>query len=136
VPVSSGLLTDTAGYFATLTAYREGDVGPIVSCVARASLLGVEHGRALVADLEAVERGWDERLAGVRSDSGARTLARGLLRHPVISAVQAREILGGSGSAHHHIDVLLDRGSLQRHQDHKTRNMTWRAQDVLDALVR
>lgn len=136
VPVSSGLLTDTQGYFAALTAYRDGDIEPIVSCVARASLVGVANGRGLVADLEAVQERWDSLLVGVRSDSGARRLARGLMRYPVISAVQARELLDGSKNVHRHIEVLADRGILQRHQDYRTRNMTWRAQDLLDALDR
>lgn len=134
VPVSSGLLTDTQGYFEALTQYRAGDIGPIVACVARASLVGVANGRALVANLEAVQRHWEEQLTGVRSDSGARRLARGLLGYPVISAVQAREILGGAKNVHRHIDVLVERDILRPHQDYKTRNMTWRAQDVLDAL--
>lgn len=37
VPVSAGLLRDTEGYFAALTAYREGDASPIVAGVAEAS---------------------------------------------------------------------------------------------------
>lgn len=134
VPVSSGLLRDTQGYFDALTRYRAGDPEPIVSCVARAALVGVENGRALVADLEAVQRQWETQLTGVRSDSGARRLAEGLLRYPVISAVQAREILQGAKNVHRHIDTLVERGILRPRQDYKTRNMTWRAQDVLDAL--
>lgn len=134
VPVSSGLLTDTRGYFDALSQYRLGDIEPIVVCVARAALVGVANGRALVADLEAVQREWDKQLAGVRADSGARRLAQGLLRYPVISAPQAREVLGGAKNVHRHIDTLVSRGILQPHQDYKTRNMTWRAQPVLDAL--
>lgn len=134
VPVSSGLLADTSSYFDALTRYREGDIDAIVSTVARASLFGVDNGRALVADLNAVRAKWDAQLIGVRSDSGARRLATGLFRFPVISAAEARSILGISKNEHRHIEVLVDRGILRGHQDYKTRNMTWRAQDVLDAL--
>ena len=136
VPVSSGLLTDTDGYVAALTSYRTGDIEPIVSCVARASLVGVHNGRALVADLEAVRAGWEEKLPRLRSHSGARTLASGLLRYPVISAHAAREIVGVSKNEHRHIDALVELGILQPHQDYATRNRTWRAQEVLDALDR
>jgi Fic family protein len=136
VPVSLGLLTDTAGYVEALTRYREGDVAPIVSTVARASLVGVDNGYALVADLRTVRERWDEQLTGVRSDSGARRLASGLFRFPVISAVEARIILGSARNEHRHIAVLVDRGILRPHRDYRTRNQTWRAQDVLDALDR
>lgn len=136
VPVSAGLLSDTKGYFAALTAYREGDAHPIISTVARATLLGVANGRALVDDLTAVREGWQERLAGIRTDSGARRLADGLLRYPVVSVQEARTILGASPgqNVHRHIDTLVERQILKPHQDHKTRNQNWRAPDVLDAL--
>lgn len=136
VPISSGILTDIQGYFSALTAYRTGDIEPVVSSVSRAALVGVANGRVLVEDLTRVRSEWEERLAGLRSDAGARRLADGLLRYPVIAAAQAREVLGISKNEHRHIDALVERGILTFHQDYKTRNMTWRAQDVLDALDR
>ncbi|MGL4177612.1 MAG: Fic family protein [Dermatophilaceae bacterium] len=136
VPVSSGLLADTRGYVEALTGYRQGDVDAVVSCVARASIFGVDNGRALVADLRSIRERWDELLTGVRSDSGARRLAIGLFRFPVISATEAHALLGSAKNAHRHIDVLVQRGILRPHQDYRTRNRTWRAQDVLDALDR
>jgi hypothetical protein len=36
VPISTGLLADTGGYFDTLTAYREGDPAAIVQKFAEA----------------------------------------------------------------------------------------------------
>lgn len=134
VPVSAGLLTDTAGYFRALTAYREGDIEPIVTCVARAALMGVENGRALVAELRAVRVRWDDALAGVRSDAAARRLADGLFRHPVVDAPLVRQILGVNGNEHRHIEALVQRGILVGSTDHKTRNRTWRAPDILGAL--
>ena len=135
VPISAGLLTDTTGYFRALTAYRDGDIAPIVSCVSRAALIGAANGRDLVDALRAVRARWDdEALVGLRSDAGARRLADGLLRHPVIDARLAREILGIRRNEHRHIDALVERGVLVGHTDHKTRNRTWRAPDVLAAL--
>lgn len=134
VPISSGLLADTQGYFDALTAYRDGDISPIVSCVSRAALIGVDNGTRLLADLDDVRQRWRDQLTGLRSDSAARRLAEGLFLHPVISAPVAREILGIGKNEHRYIDVLLDRGILRQDQDHKARNLTWRAQDVLDAL--
>lgn len=135
VPISGGLLTDTRAYVDALTAYRDGGIDPIVSAVARASLIGVELGRTLVEDLREVRRSWDEGpLTGLRSDSRARELADGLLQHPVIDAASARRILGMSANEDRAINALVERGILREHTDHKSRNRTWRAPDVLAAL--
>lgn len=135
VPISGGLLTDTRAYVDALTAYRNGDIDPIVSAFARASLIGVELGRALVEDLRTVRTSWnDGPLAGLRSDSRARRLADGLLQHPVIDAAVARRVLGARSNEDRAINALVERGVLHEHTDHKTRNRTWRAPDVLAAL--
>lgn len=134
VPISTGLLSDTQGYFEALTAYRGGDIEPIVTSLARATLIGVVNGRALVHDLRMVREKWNDSMAGLRSDAAARRLADGLLRHPVIDARLAREILGIRNNEHRHIEALVDRGILIGHTDHKTRNRSWRASDVLQAL--
>jgi Fic family protein len=134
IPISSGLLTDTNGYYDALTAYREGDVEEIVSTVARAALIGIENGRGLLRDLATVREHWDDKLSGLRSDAGARRLADALLRSPVVSAPMVREMLHIEKNEHRHIEALVERGVLKRHQNHKSRNVTWRAQDVLDAL--
>ena len=134
VPISAGLLTDTSGYFEALTSYREGDIAPIVQCVARAALIGVDNGRHLVSELRAVREKWDDALVSLRADSSARRLADGLLRLPVVDAPAARRLMGISGNEHRHIDALVRRGILVGHTDHKTRNRTWRAPDVLAVL--
>src|SRR5262249_38246027 len=48
VPISAGLLTDTSSYFDALTAYRSGDLVPMVSGLADASFAAVANGRRLV----------------------------------------------------------------------------------------
>lgn len=133
IPVSAGLMTDTSGYFDALSAYREGVTEPIIDCVAHALILGVERARDLVADLDAVWETWQERLTGLRSDSGARRLALGLLQRPVITSRLAQGLLTAT-NVHRRIDVLVERGILLPHQDYKSRNLTWRAPDVLAVL--
>ncbi|WP_397492099.1 Fic family protein [Rhodococcus sp. WB9] len=54
VPVSAGLLHDTAEYCDALGEYRSGNVEPIVRSIAEASFGAVANGRTLVEDLEAV----------------------------------------------------------------------------------
>lgn len=134
VPVSAGLLVRRAAYVDALTAYREGDVDPIVQSVATACLTGVGHARELVRQTRHIRNSWNDRLSSVRSDSGAHRLADGIIGQPVITVAQARAILGQDANVHRRIQALVDRGILLPHQDYRTRNMTWRAQDVLDAL--
>ena len=75
-------------------------------------------------------------MVGLRSDSAARRLADDLLRHPVIDARLARQILQIRNNEHRHIETPVDRNLLIGHTDHKTRNRTWRGPHVLEALDR
>ncbi len=134
VPVSAGLLVERDAYIAALDAYRTGDLEPIVRSLSTATLSAVEHGAELVRQGRAVRTEWADRLAGVRRDSAAHLLADGLIARPVITAHHARDILPGRSNVHRYIDVLVQRGILIPRQDHRTRDMTWRAQDVLDVL--
>ena len=63
VPVSAGLLADTDGYIAALTAYRQGDVTPIVERFAEASARATANGRQLVAELRAIRESWNDGLS-------------------------------------------------------------------------
>ena len=73
-------------------------------------------------------------MRSVRADSAAHRLADGLIDHPVVTVKEVREILGTKDNVHRHIDTLVARGVLVPGQDYRTRNLTWRAPDVLDAL--
>ena len=133
-PVSAGLLADRESYIAALTAYRRGEPDRIVSVVARAALLAVANGRDLVDRCRTVRAAWAVRLGDIRSDSAVHRLTDGPVQHPVVSARDARRILGGATNVHPHLNTLVGRGVLTPRQDHRTRDMTWRAQDVLDLL--
>ena len=133
-PVSAGLLADRDGYISGLTAFRLGMPDEIVGVVARAALVAVENGRSLVEASRSVRAAWGDLMSDVRSDSAAHRLADGLIQHPVITVREAGSILGRRTNLHRHIDMLVEHGILKPHQDHRTRNMTWRAQEVLDLL--
>ncbi len=112
-PVSAGLLRDTGGCFDALTAYRAGDVAPIIRELAGASLAAVVNGRQLVADLTDVRAGW-ERIACPRAGSAGRRLLDMLQRQPIIDAKLASDSLGISArNAQGGIDRLVEDGILQ-----------------------
>ncbi|MDR1077949.1 MAG: Fic family protein, partial [Propionibacteriaceae bacterium] len=60
IPLSAGLLVDTAAYFDALSAYRRGDAAPIVSAVARAAWIAAAQGRRLVDALADLLGRWED----------------------------------------------------------------------------
>ena len=133
VPVSAGLLTDTATYFQALTAYREGRIAPIVATFADASFAAVANGRRLIADLQAVRDAWATRVRA-RRDSAAWRLVDLLLRQPVVdTGAVARELELPAANALRPIGPLVDAGVLTEFTGFR-RNRMWQAREVLDAL--
>lgn len=55
VPISAGLIQDTARYSAALDAYRQGDIDPIIRTFAEASFRAVDNARSLIKDLELIQ---------------------------------------------------------------------------------
>ncbi|WP_129978237.1 Fic family protein [Rhodococcus sp. Q1] len=133
VPVSAGLLHNTAEYFAALGAYRAGDVEPIVRSIVDASCAAVTNGRTLVADLEAVRDAWRSRVTA-RRDSAVHRLVDVLLRQPVIDNRTAASALSVTGAnAQIAIDRLVDAGVLTQITEGR-RNRLWQAKDVVRVL--
>ena len=133
VPVSAGLLTDTAAYFAALDTYRTGDPNPIAGQVARATFEAIANGRALVGELRAIRAGWTDRLT-VRRDSATWRVVDILLRHPVINAaLVTRELAIPSRNVNRYIEPIATAGILTEFTD-KRRNRAWRSVEVLQAL--
>lgn len=133
VPVSAGLLTDTPGYFDTLTAYREGDPAAIVEKIAHASIAATANGRQLVAELRDIRAGWEGKIK-VRHGADAWRLADALVRQPVVDAATvARELDVAPQNAQRAIAPLADAGILTEFTGHK-RNRMWQSREVLTAL--
>lgn len=133
VPVSAGLLHNTAEYFSALDAYRAGDLGPIVRSIVEASFAAVANGRTLVADLETVRELWRSRVRA-RRDSAVHRLVDVVLRQPVIDNRTAASALSVTGAnAQIAIDRLVDAGVLTQISQGR-RNRIWQAKDVVRVL--
>lgn len=133
VPVSAGLLHNTSHYFDSLSAYRSGDIAPVVRSLAEASFAAVHNGRILINDLEIVQVEWRGRISA-RRDSAAHRLVDVLLRQPVIGAAAAAAQLGISAvNAQVAIDRLVDANILTQITDGR-RNRIWLAKDVVQIL--
>lgn len=133
VPVSAGLLTDTSAYFQALTAYRNGDVEPIIRQFVNASFRAVDNGRRLVSDLERVYDGWGERLPS-RRGSAARRLLPHLLNQPAVNIAYVEEMTGSALSAAQRAVEQLEDAKILTRAGSGQRNRVWLASEVIDAL--
>lgn len=135
VPISAGLLHDVDAYFAALTAYREGDAGPIIGSFADASLAAVVNGRLLQADLNQIYAGWREGLIGIRSDAVIWRLLPWLLAHPVFDARSASQAMDASKPAVYSAIRRLEALDMARpERPSAERDQFWSIPEVLTAL--
>ncbi|WP_256795566.1 Fic family protein [Terrabacter sp. Ter38] len=133
VPISAGLLAIRDDYFAALTAYRGGEVEPILRCVAEAARNGTHIGEGLVGTLRQVRADWAATVTA-RAGSAAWSMLDLLLRQPVVTArVVVRELGVSAPTAQAALHRLVDDGILLESTGHR-RNRVYRAPMVLRAL--
>ena len=133
VPVSAGLLRSPDHYFAALTAYRAGDIDPIVVEMSNAALAAVANGRQLSGEIASTRATWLTQIKA-RSDSAAWRLADVLFSQPVINAERAAtELTISERAARNAIDTLVSAMVLTPTSDAR-RNRVWQAPQVLTAI--
>jgi Fic family protein len=133
VPVSAGLLGDVGGYFKALSAYRDGDVGPIVLAFVQAVEAAIANGRQLVGDVLDF-RDDAHRRTSARRGSAAWRIVELLTHQPVVNAQAAAAELGVTvQNAQAGIDRLVDDGIVSQVGDHR-RNRLYQADAMLGAL--
>lgn len=134
VPVSAGLLTDTAAYHQALDAYRDGDPVTIVRLLTSSSLRAVANATRLVTEVRGIRQSWDER---VRSRRGTWTwlVVDLLLRHPLLTARTLKAELGLSPThAPRVMEPLLQAGVVRRATHYASRSTYWWSPEILDAV--
>jgi Fic family protein len=133
VPVSAGLLVDTASYFDALTAFRAGDPAPIVQRFSEAAFAAVGNGRRLHHDLNDRYEQWT-RLVTARSDSAVWRVLPQLVSQPVVTIRFVQEAAGVSGTAAQNaVNHLVEVGILVPASTAR-RNRVWVAEDIVLAL--
>lgn len=133
IPVSAGLLADTGSYFDALTAYRDGDPGPIVGRFADASFAAIGNGRQLASDLLAIHNAWTGAINARRTASVWKVLPT-LLSHPAVTSTLIQESTGLSQpAADGVIDQLREAGIITKASGVQ-RYRVWVANDVTQAL--
>lgn len=133
IPISAGLLTDTASYFAALMTYRDGDIVPIVQQLCQASRAAALHGRWLIDELAHTKGSWLETVRP-RAGSTSRSLLGMLVGQPAITVAWVQEQLGVSNTAARRaVDQLTAAGVITETTDRR-RNRVFVARDVIDIL--
>ncbi|MFI5936660.1 Fic family protein [Actinoplanes sp. NPDC051494] len=134
VPISAGLLTDTKTYFDALTAFREGNAGPIVHRFADASRFAAASGRVLVDDLAAQLTDARDKLSGVRPHAAAWGVLPRLVGQPVINArYLTSELAMNDVTAQRTLELLTDRQVLVERTGLR-RNRIWQHAGILEVL--
>lgn len=132
--MSAGLLVNTETYFDALSAYREGDAGPIIARFADASRYAASSGRTLVDGLAGQLERSRELLAGLRSQSRAWDVLPLLVGQPVVNARYLKRVLGwGDMTVTRALDALTERGVLVERSG-KRRNRVWEHRGILGVL--
>ena len=133
IPVSSGLLTDTAAYFDALGAYREGDIEPIVDMFAKSTLRATGNGRKLAADIRNVR---EQVLAGFLRPpgEGLKQATELIFREPAMTAQLLMHATGQSSStAYRNIERIEQAGALKA-AGHVNGQRAWIAPKVIATL--
>lgn len=134
VPVSAGLLTDTASYHRALDAYREGSIEPIVSLLTLSSLKAVNNARRLVETLRDVRESWSERVKSRRGSATWRA-ADLLLERPLLDARRLESVAGvPAGVAARTMQPLVDAGVVRSRIHFTSRRRLYWAPEVMTAV--
>lgn len=131
VPISSGLLADTDTYFAALTAYREGDPGPIVARFADAAEVAVANATVLRDDVVAVR----DRVLSIatRRTANIEVLAELCCEEPAFTIAMVVERGITSPTAYRLCQRLVDAGILRRERSVRGVD-AWTVIGLTDAL--
>lgn len=133
IPVSAGLLADTRAYFDALTAYRNGNLDPIVEQFTEATFAAIRNGRRLSQDLLDVYERWISTVKA-RKNSSIWVILPYLLSQPAVTSVHVQELAGLSQpAADKLIEQLRDAGIIAQASGGQ-RYRVWVATEVTDAL--
>lgn len=133
VPVSAGLLSNVPAYHDALTAYRAGDLNPIVRQFADASVKAIANSRRMLGEIDAIKARWAATIRA-RRDSNVWPLLDIIARRPVIDAISVAAELGVQRpNAYPPLRLLTDAGILKSKNEHQA-GPVWRSDEILNAI--
>ncbi len=133
VPVSAGLLSEVEEYYAALTAFRKGNLEPIVTVFSQAAFAAISNGTTLVNDLVDFRDSWAERVSARPHASVWHALPI-VMGQPAVTVNYLADRLGVSKpAAQTAIDHMVAADVLTPANNFR-RNRVWVASEVTAAL--
>lgn len=133
LPISSGLLHDVADYIAALTAYRAGDVEPMIRCFIQASNAAVENARILAEDLS----GLRDKILGTarRTTSALKAVADFCCTEPAFTVQMVEQNTSVAPATIYRIITTLEKaGVIRREKTFVLGQRVWTVPHLNDAL--
>ena len=133
LPISSGLLHDVADYIAALTAYRAGDVEPIIRCFIQASNAAVENARILAEELS----GLRDKILGTarRTTSALKAVADFCCTEPAFTVQMVEQNTSVASATIYRIITTLEKaGVIRREKTFVLGQRVWTVPHLNDAL--
>ncbi|NEA32832.1 Fic family protein [Streptomyces sp. SID13031] len=133
VPLASALVARRDAYFGLLTAYRAGQVEPLVLAFSTAATVAAKESQVTARRIVKMPEDWRQAV-GARRGSAAARLLDGLAADPIFSADDAAQAIGGPVSSVYSAVERLHEAGVIRPLTRRVRNQVWGASDVLDEL--
>ena len=133
LPISSGLLHDVADYIAALTAYRAGDIEPMIRCFIQASNAAVENARILAEDLS----GLRDKILGTarRTTSALKAVADFCCTEPAFTVQMVEQNTSVAPATIYRIITTLEKaGVIRREKTFVLGQRVWTVPHLNDAL--
>lgn len=134
VPLASAIVARRQSYFDSLSAYREGDAGPIIGSFSIGSLIAAQESRTTAQRLATMPEEWREAAGAPRKGSAASKILDSLLDHPVFSADEVEARVGGATSSVYAAVSKLHETAVIRPLTNRKRNQVWVAASLADEL--
>lgn len=133
-PLASAMVADRQGYFDLVNSYRLGELTPFVSSVARSAQIASTAARVSAGELEALPAMWATQTTA-RAGSSAQAVLRILLDRPVLSAVDAMRMTGGSESSVYSAMDRLEADGIIHEVTNRKRDKVWATTAVLEEMT-
>ena len=133
LPISSGLLHDVADYIAALTAYRAGDIEPMIRCFIQASNAAVENARILAEDIS----GLRDKILGTarRTTSALKAVADFCCTEPAFTVQMVEQNTSVAPATIYRIIATLEKaGVIRREKTFVAGQRVWTVPHLNDAL--
>ena len=133
LPISSGLLHDVADYIAALTAYRAGDIEPMIRCFIQASNAAVENARILAEDIS----GLRDKILGTarRTTSALKAVADFCCTEPAFTVQMVEQNTSVAPATIYRIITTLEKaGVIRREKTFVSGQRVWTVPHLNDAL--